>query len=136
MRKSLLPFLSVAMSLLVAATLGLAAVTKVETIGQVEKVIYKARMFPGWMVPWVSLAIPVVEGLVVLAILVPKTRKHGLTAASVLFSAFAAYNVWRIMRNIAVPCACFGTLLKTTPQNSLAVSLLALVLSQAARTRR
>lgn len=50
-------------------------------------------------------------------------QKAAVIAASLLFSSFVAYNAWRIIMGVGVPCSCFGVILRSSPVVSLLISL-------------
>jgi methylamine utilization protein MauE len=62
----------------------------------------------------VSWAVPVVELLIVLMLVVPKFRFTGLVAAFILMSMFTVYIYIILNHSVFVPCSCGGILEKLT----------------------
>jgi hypothetical protein len=100
--------ISVSASLALAATLGLAAASKVRTLGVFGEQIADYRIVPYGLTRHVALLVVLAEGLSCLLLLLAPTRTIGAVASTVVLVVFLAalFRVWRSGRKIS--CACFG----------------------------
>lgn len=68
----------------------------------------------GRYVSWLSIVLPIVEILAGSALLVPRFRKIGFTAISIMMIVFTAYNIYLVKFAPYVPCSCGGIFNKLT----------------------
>lgn len=101
------------------------ALLKVDAIQDLADSIELTTLIPRSAAFPLAISVLVSELSIGIALLAPRTslQKAAVIAASVLFSGFVAYNAWRIIMGVGVPCSCFGVLLRSSPAISLLISL-------------
>jgi hypothetical protein len=107
------PALALTVALLLAGVLATAAVSKLGAPGAFVGVVRNYRLLPEPLVEPLALALPIVELVLALGLLVPATRSEAATAAVallLLFAAAMAINLWRGRSDI--DCGCFVGLVR------------------------
>jgi len=95
------------------------ALAKIRSFSELESTLAASKLVPVLMVSQAATLLLVTELLLASLLILPPTRRAALHASAVVVSAFAAYSTWRWMQGIAVPCHCFGALLKIDPWAAL-----------------
>jgi hypothetical protein len=100
--------ISLSASLALAATLGLAAASKVRTLSVFAEQIADYRIVPYVLTRHIALLVVLAEGLSCLLLLLARTRAIGAVASTFVLVVFliALFRAWRSGRKIS--CACFG----------------------------
>ena len=107
------PALALTVSLVLAAILGAAAVTKLRALDAFAGVVENYRLLPRGLVRPVTLALPPVELAAALGLLVPATRSLAAGAAVLLLLVFAAAMAVNLGRGRSdIDCGCFVGLLR------------------------
>ncbi len=99
------------------------AVLKIQSIAQLQDSIVSMRLFPRDMTGAISYGVILFELIVGTALLVPRLTNTAYRLLVIWFSLLIAYNLVRGFFDIAVPCACFGALLKSSPIASYIAAL-------------
>lgn len=103
-----------------------AAIAKTQSFREFEATLIASKLVPVLLASRAGIMVLVTECLLSVLLLVPTTRRPALYAATILVSVFAAYSTWRWIQGIAVPCHCFGALLKLEPWQSLLLDVILL----------
>ena len=107
------------------------AFLKAKDFDQTLGVLDKSQLIPeGWVQPSGYLLLAT-EAITAASLLIPLPRQWGLRSGAILSATFASYAVWRALKGIDAPCACFGRLFVMSPLQSglLALGLLVLCLT-------
>ncbi len=95
------------------------ALAKIRSFSELESTLAASKLVPVLLVSQAATLLLVTELLLASLLILPPTRRAALHASAVVVSMFAAYSTWRWMQGIAVPCHCFGALLRLDPWATL-----------------
>lgn len=115
--------LAMVATVLLAAPLLVAAGFKLDDQQNFRDVIQASKLAPIEAIDFISWSVPIIEILIAFALAIPRFRVLGLRSAVWMYAFYAAYNGWRIIRGIGVPCSCFGPLFTISPAAVLALDL-------------
>lgn len=107
------PVLQLAAALTLALVFGGGALSKMTAWAELEGVVANFRVLPRGLVPAAAWALPPVELLLALGVLIPATRVPAALVMAALLAAFAAAIAINIGRGrIDIDCGCFRSSLK------------------------
>jgi hypothetical protein len=107
------PALALTLALLLAGILATAAASKLAAPGAFAGVVRNYRLLPDKLVGSFTVALPVVELAVALALLVPASRPTAAAAAAMLLLLFAAAMAINLRRGRSdIDCGCFVGLVR------------------------
>ncbi len=108
---------------------GLAALVKSRHLHTLVTAIDKTYLFPDFASTWVAGMVIGSEALILVGLLVPKTRRQAMMLALGLSTIFLFYQFWRIHSKIDEDCGCFGDLFVLTPLQTVLLDA-AMIVSQ------
>ena len=107
------PVLQWTSALTLALVFGVAAAGKFASWAELEGVVLNYRIAPRWMAPLIARALPPVEALVALGLLVPETRVPSAWVCLTMLVVFAAAMAVNIARGRTdIDCGCFRSSLR------------------------
>lgn len=104
----------------------IAAIAKTQGFRELEATLAASKLVPVLLAPQTAVFLLILEYLLSILLLAPKTRVPALYAACALISIFVAYSTWRWMQGITIPCHCFGVLYKVDPWQAILLNLVLL----------
>ena len=71
--------------------------------------------FPNWMTPWLVWSIPIIEILIVIGLIIDRTRTAAFYSSLILMSAFTIYTIVVLLHAFDyIPCSCGGVIKSLT----------------------
>jgi uncharacterized membrane protein YphA (DoxX/SURF4 family) len=128
--------------LVLAAVLLGAAVAKLRALEEFAGVVHNYRLLPEFLTRPLAYALPVLELVLALGLLLDATRRPAAGATAVVLAVFAcamAINLWR--GRVHIDCGCFASALKQrlswalVARNGVLIGLALLILPQAPAAR-
>lgn len=104
------------------------AVDKFKTIDKFTQIMGRIYL-PEFMVPVVAWGVPIVEVIIVLALLTPKFRKYGLLASAILLAIFTIYITTLKLTGLRLPCNCGGIVSSLSWWNHIILNTVLMALS-------
>jgi hypothetical protein len=114
---------------IMALTFFVAASGKVGSSEELRDSLYASYLFSSKTADWFSPILVMLEFGTGICLCLRGTRRAATWAATIAFSLFAAYNVWRLVAHIEAPCSCFGWMLRVSPGLALLINCGLLCLS-------
>lgn len=107
------PVLQWTAALTLALVFGVAAAGKFASWAELEGVVLNYRVAPRWMAPLIARALPPVEAVVAVGLLVPETRTVAAGVCLALLLVFAGAMALNIARGrVDIDCGCFRSSLR------------------------
>ena len=78
---------------------------------------------------WISVAVILIDWLLVLLFMIPRTRIIASVIQIIVCSMFAGFHILRNTDGLAPSCSCFGLAFKPTPSFAIALNLLMIAAS-------
>lgn len=109
----------------IAALFLVAVIAKCRAFYQVVAMVKVSGLFPADMAVPVAYAIPAMELILVLVLLLPSAKMVQLSSAATIgvCSLFLTFSIWRGLNGIKAPCSCFGILFRMSPIEAILLNL-------------
>lgn len=99
-------------------------------------VLTKSPSVPGQLAPLIAWAIPIMEIIAAIMLIIPKRKKTGLYLSLTLLAVFTAYLIYMVVYKMLtgnlLPCNCGGVISALTWQEHIVFNLVLLALTIAA----
>ncbi|WP_432803728.1 MauE/DoxX family redox-associated membrane protein [Chitinophaga horti] len=102
------------------------ALDKFQTIQKFTDIMGRIYL-PAFLVPIVAWGIPIVEVIIVTALLLPKFRHWGLLASAILLAIFTIYITVLKLTGLKLPCNCGGIISSLSWWNHIILNTVLLI---------